>query len=248
MDAEPSGGALDNRVLPIPVQGRMKPALTGVVKRPHLLGGPGEPLVDIEVDGAVGHGRKYYRVVYRDLGREAARELRCPVFSLDAYGIGPGAEVRAQFHRLPQRVYRRVGDLARVQEHLVPVYRVGIGVSHPGQQDAPRVGLLVDVLYEPGLPDGVVPEFGGVLLYRERPGRAEGLAPVAAHALDVIRVYLPGCLVVNVGLVRTLPLADPAVDAFVRIAFDHEVVVFLAWSTVEHSRNPFHIPLESGES
>ncbi len=92
-------------------------------------------------------------------------------------------------HGLPQGVDGGVGHLGGVDEHLVPVNGVLLGVAHGGEQHAAAFRLAVHLLDGLAGPVAVLPEGVVGLDDLQRPGGAQGHAPVAVDAPALVRKH-----------------------------------------------------------
>ena len=139
--AEAAAGYLDDGIGTVLVKVFMQAALAGVVENTQRRCCSGQGGVRVVADGAIAHGGKHDRHREADLGREIADDL--PVF-IPADLIRLFTEGNMRFHRLAQRIDRRIGDLGGVDQDLVPVHRKRFGIAHGRKQYTAAGCLFVD--------------------------------------------------------------------------------------------------------
>ena len=210
MHAEAARGHLHDGIRPVLIEVLVKPALPGVAEDAELLSRSREGGVGVVADRAVAHGGEHHGHRQRDLRREARVEGAVRPAS-DLVRLLPEEDTR--LHRFSERIDGRIGHLRGVHEHLVPVNRERIRVPHRREEHAARGRLLVDLVDRRALPVGVLAEGVRVLHDLQGSRRAEGHAPLAVHALRLVREQDPTLGIEAVHLVRALPLAHPAGDA-----------------------------------
>lgn len=140
------------------------------------------------------------------------------------------SEERLGFHRLTQRVDRRISYLGSVQQDLVPVNRVLSRIAHRGEKHSARACLLVDFVHYLLAPVSVLAEFVLVLLYFQCSCRAEGYAALAVNAAGFVSDHLVQVGIVMVHLVGTLSFTDAALYAAVVIAHHLKQGVHIIYS------------------
>ena len=91
------------------------------------------------------------------------------------------------FHRLTQRVDRRICYLRSVEQYLVPVNGIFLRVTHCRKKNAARFRLLVDFRHYLLAPVGVVSELVGVIYYLQCARRTDTYASLAVNALLAVR-------------------------------------------------------------
>ena len=215
--AEAAGRDLYDGVRAVLVEVLVQAALAGIIIGAERAGRAGERSVRIVGDRAVAHGREHDRHVELELGGQIGYQTAVPV-ALDFARLF--AEEGARLHRLAQRVDRGIGDLRCVDEHFIPVDRVGLRVAHRGEQHAARARLTVDLGDGLARPVGVRLEGVVGLDDFERARRAERHAPVAGDAFGLVRHHFLKFRVVEVHFIGALPLARAAGDAAVVVAHD----------------------------
>ena len=187
VDAEPAGSHLNDGVGPILVKVLMESALAGVVVNAQLLGRPGETLVGVVADGAVAHGGKHQGRGKFQLGRQIGDDVSLAV---PANVRGLAAQKRLGLHGFPKGIDGGVGHLGRVDEYLIPVDGIGLGVAHGGEQHPAAVCLQIH--FPNGLVGPVVVFLIGVvgLDDLQRPGGTQSDTPVAVDALAFVGKHL----------------------------------------------------------
>ncbi len=178
--AEAPGRHLNDGVRPILIKILVQAALARVVIGAERPRGAREAFVRVVTDGAVAHGRKQDRHFQLQLRRQVVGTDMPLGIALDMVRLF--AEEGLGLHRLAQRVDGRIRDLRGVQQHFVPVNRVGLRVPHGGQKHPPGLRLAVN------LPDGLVAPLRvdavGVVVLDDfqRVRGAQRNAAVAVHA------------------------------------------------------------------
>ena len=119
----------------------MEPALAGIVVRAECFRRARKARVRIIADRAVGHGREHDRHFQFQLRGHVVDDL--PVFiARDFFRLL--AEKGLRFHRLAQRIDRRVRDLRGVDQDLIPIHRIRLRVAHGGEEHAARSRLAIN--------------------------------------------------------------------------------------------------------
>ncbi len=122
------------------------------------------------------------------------------------------------FHRLTERIDRRVGYLRSVQQHPVKINRVVFRIAHAGQQHAATVGLPVNFTDCLCAPVGIF--FICIVRFDdfEGPGRTQRYTPLTIDTFRFVRCHAvrPGNQLMNV--IGALSLADPAGNASILIS------------------------------
>ena len=111
MNAEPAGCNLDDGILSVLIKILVKASLSGVVENAELLCRPCKAFVRIVADRTVGHSGKHDRHLQFNLRGQIVFQLavRSPFYFLRFL-----SQKYLGFHRLPQRVNGRIGDLGSV--------------------------------------------------------------------------------------------------------------------------------------
>ena len=213
--AEASRGHLHDGVRAVLVEVLVQSALAGIVIGAQGHRRPGQGLMGVVADGAVGHGGEHDGHLQLQLGRGVVDELT--VF-VPADALGPCAQVHAGLHGLTQGVDGWVGHLGSVDEQLIPVHGQGRGIAHGGEQHAAGLRLAVDFCHGLARPVHVVLEGVVSLDDFEGAGGAQGDAALAVDAGALVGNHQAQLLVVLVNLVGALALAHPAGDAAVLVA------------------------------
>ena len=156
--AESARCDLDDGVLAVLIEVAVQAALARVVVDAQLLCGAREALVRVVGDGAVAHCREHDGRTELELGRKGVLEPAVCV-ALDLRVLL--AQIHRRLHGLAQGVDGGVGDLGGVDEQLVPVDGIGLGVAHGREQHAARARLTVDLVDGGIFPVGV--DFIGVV-------------------------------------------------------------------------------------
>ncbi|CDD27595.1 unknown [Firmicutes bacterium CAG:94] len=212
---KPPRGHLHNGVFPVLVEVLVQAALAGVVVDAQLFRGPGQAGVGVVADGAVAHGGKQDGGGELQLGRQVGDDVPRAI-PADVGGLA--AQKGLGLHGLPQGVDGGVRHLGGVYQELIPVDGVSLGVAHGGEQHAAAFRLAVHLLDGLAGPVAVLPEGVVRLDDFQRPGGAQGHAPVAVDALALVGHHLFQSGVVPVHPVGALALAHPAVGAPVQVA------------------------------
>src|SRR5699024_730118 len=123
-------------------------------------------------------------------------------------------------------VDRRVRDLRRVYQYLVPINRQRLRIAHRRQQNAAARSLLVHFLYRFILPVCVLAQTAVALDNLERSCRAERHAALAVNALRFVAQHNFAVGIVAVYLVGTLSFTDTAGYAAAVIADDFKFGIY----------------------
>ena len=173
-------------------------------------GGTRERSVCIVGNRAVAHRGKEDRHGELQLRRECRIER---AVGAAADRVRLFAEKDARFHRLAQRVDRRVRDLRGVDEKPVPVARQRRRVAGGGEKDAARGGLLIDFADRVALPVLVFAQTAVGFYDLDRARRAERNAALTVHAFGFVCEHDLSLGVVGVDAVGALFFADAAARA-----------------------------------
>jgi hypothetical protein len=152
MNTEPAGCHLCNGVRAVRIEVPMKAPFTRVVEDAQFLCRSGKRKTGVETDGAIGHGREHDGNLKSKLQRKEGFRMK-PPSSLHSFGmlkdkfhaVGLASNEGQEFHRLAKGVNGRVGNLARVEEEVIPVNLIRPIAAHGRKEDSPGFGLLPDV-------------------------------------------------------------------------------------------------------
>ena len=208
--AEAAACDLHYRVLAIAVKVAVKSALAGVVVGAQSFRGSCEALVSVFGNRAEAHRREHNRRFELKAGALGGDKLAVRAV-VDVFALF--AEVSARFHRLAQRVDRRIGDLRGVYEQLVEVHGVIFWRAHRREQHAARFGLRVHVAHKAAVKRRAGLEAVAAFHYLYRVHGADGGAAVANRALAFVRKHHVVLFVERVHAERALPFAQPTAHA-----------------------------------
>ncbi|MPM70832.1 hypothetical protein SDC9_117793 [bioreactor metagenome] len=153
--AKPAGCHLHDGILAMAVEILMQPTFAGVVECSQPLGSQCQALVGVIGDRSVGHRAEHDGDGQFQLGSGIGDELSLFI-PLDCRTLL--SQEGGGLHRFAQRVDGGIGHLACVDQHLVPVDRVGLGGSHGSEQNPSGLSLAVDILDDLSSPIGVLLE------------------------------------------------------------------------------------------
>ena len=213
--AETAGSYLYNGVGAIDIKVFVKAAFTGIIIGTQRSSSPCQAFVCIIADGAVAHSREHYGHRQLQLRSKIANQI--PVF-VPLYLFGLLSQEHPGFHRLTQRVNRRVGHLRSVNQNLVPVNRQWTGVTHGRKQYAAALSLLINFADGVVLPVGVFPQHTVAFDDFQGTGGAQGHTPLAIDTFTFIAEHHIAVRVIAVYFIGALPLTNTALDAAVFVS------------------------------
>ena len=215
--AESARCDLHDRILAVLIEIAVQAAFSRVVVDAQLLRGAREALVRVIGNGAVAHCGEHDGRAELELRRKSVPEPAVRV-ALDLRALL--AQVHRRLHGFAQGVDRGVCDLRGIDEQLVPVNGVGLGIAHGREQNAARARLTVDLVDGGIFPVGV--DLVGVVRLSDFQGvrRTDADTAVTVDALGAVGEHLAEALVVIVDLVGALSLTDAAGDAARLVAHD----------------------------
>ena len=100
------------------------------------------------------------------------------------------SDIGAEFHRLPEGIDARIGDLAGIKEEPVEDHRIRQDISHTGEDDLTGFCLVEDRFPDLPRPDRVAPVVRWFFVDADGVAGAESRAAVAGNTIAGINPYL----------------------------------------------------------
>ncbi len=233
--AEPARGALYYRVFSVPVKSLRQTAFPGVPEYAQFLRGTGDGFAHIVIYRSVRHGRKHDRRLKDKLWCELRGDI--PVLVHLEFVRFPSEEC-LQLHGFPERIYGRIGHLARVDNHVFPVIGKRLVVAHAGDDDPACPSLLIKVLDVVVLPVCVEPEGVRIPDDADTVGRTESRTPHTSDAIMIQAVNKVAVRIIIIRTVRALGNAGFTSDTLIYVPLDYIIKVVVVGVLVKHAHQP----------